>query len=197
MNNSVGLGGITLIVAAVVWLMIFVPGYTRRSQVKESTAIARAEQKRISQSTTLSPDERLRRLINTQRMFSVSFAIFLLGSIASAVASIANSMWWVGFWIASPMALLSLVTQRAAGSQASKLAMQRHRAKQSTRERAQKTSSRPVGREWTPNPLPAPLIPSQAGELAEPLADVVAIQKPKNSLSGSEIDAILARRRAI
>lgn len=197
MNNSVGLGGITLIIAAVVWLMIFVPGYTRRSQVKESTALVKAEQKSIAQSTPLSPDERLRRLINTQRAFSVLFAMFLLGAISSGIGILADAIWWPVFLASVALSILALLTQRAAGSQASKLALSRHRAKQTAREKAQKSTPKSSSRDWTPNPLPAPLAPSQVGELAEPLADVVAIQKPKTSLSGREIDAILARRRAI
>jgi len=37
MENSASLGGITLVLAAVVWLFIFVPGYAKRSQIKETT----------------------------------------------------------------------------------------------------------------------------------------------------------------
>lgn len=192
-----GLGGITLIVAAIVWLLIFVPGYTRRSQVKESSSLVRAEQKSQERATGISSDERLRRLINTQRSFSVLFVFFLVGSIASSVAAFANSAWWFAFWISTPLALVALFTQRAAGKQAARLAQQRQRNKQNIQARGRKAGNVAQNREWTPNPLPAPLQPSSAGEISLPLAEVIDIQKPKNALSSSEIDAILARRRAI
>lgn len=197
MNSSASLGGITLIVAAIVWLMIFVPGYTKRSQVRESTNLVRAEQKAISKSTPLTIDQRMRRLINTQRGFSVLFAVFLLGAIASGVAGALNSAWLGSAAVLVAFAVASLLIQRAAGSQASKLATLRHRSKLEVRSTAQKMAARPTVREWTPNPLPAPINRNQPGEMAQPLAEVIEIQKPRNTLSGSEIDAILARRRAI
>jgi len=197
MNNSVGLGGITLIIAAVVWLMIFVPGYTRRSQVRESAELVKAEHRQAAKSAPISNDERLRRLINTQRGFSVLFALFLIGAIASFVSALVNPVFWTAFTATSMLALLSVFTQRAAGQQAAKLAEDRHRKQLSARSMAQKVAPQAINREWTPNSLPAPLAPSKMGELAQPLAEVIDIQKPKTSLSSSEIDAILARRRAI
>jgi hypothetical protein len=197
MNSSASLGGITLIVAAIVWLMIFVPGYTKRSQVRESASLVRAEQKQIAKVTPLTLDQRMSRLINTQRGFSVLFALFLLGAIASFVAGALNPGWFGAGFSLTALALASLLIQRAAGSQASKLATQRHRSKLEARFTAQRAASKPVVREWTPNPLPAPLSRTQPGEMSQPLADVIAIQKPRNTLSGTEIDAILARRRAI
>lgn len=197
MNNSASLGGITLIVAAVVWLMVFVPGYTKRSQVRESTNLVRAEQREIAKATPLTIDQRMTRLINTQRGFSVLFALFLLGAISSFVASAVNPAWLGSAFVLSAIALAALLIQRAAGSQASKLATQRHRSKLEVRATAQKVAAKPVVREWTPNPLPAPMNRSQPGEMTQPLADVIAIQKPRNTFSGTEIDAILARRRAI
>lgn len=197
MNNSVGFGGITLIIAAVVWLMIFVPGYTKRSQVKETAALVRAEHRQAVKSAPVSADDRLGRLINTQRGFSVLFALFLLGSIGSLVAALASPGFWFLFGLCSVAAVLSVAIQAAAGKQASKLAGDRHRIQLAARSRAQRVPPQVVNREWTPNALPGPISPSQVGELALPLAEVIDIQKPKNTLSSSEIDAILARRRAI
>ena len=197
MNNSVGLGGITLIIAAVVWLMIFVPGYTKRSQVRETAALVKAEHRQVVKTAPVTADDRLRRLINTQRGFSVLFALFLLGSMGSMIAALANPGFWFLFALSSIASVLSVVTQAAAGRQASKLAGDRHRSQLAARSRAQRVPPQVVNREWTPNALPGPILPSQVGELAQPLAEVIDIQKPKNTLSSSEIDAILARRRAI
>jgi hypothetical protein len=52
-------------------------------------------------------------------------------------------------------------------------------------------------REWVPNPIPAPLNQPKVGELVNNLADVVEIQRPANVFESKELDAILARRRAI
>lgn len=197
MNNSVGLGGITLIIAAVVWLMIFVPGYTRRSQVRESAELVKAQHRQAIKAAPISSDDRLRRLINTQRGFSVLFALFLIGAIASLVSALVNPVAWTLFALSSLLALVSVFTQRAAGQQAAKLAADRHRKQLLVRNQAHRVAPQAVNREWTPNSLPAPLAPSQVGEIAQPLAEVIDIQKPKTSLTSSEIDAILARRRAI
>ncbi len=196
MGNSIGLGGISLVVAAVVWLLIFVPGYANRSQLKASEQMVRAEVRQARRAQPLTAEQRLRRLLNTQRGFSVLFGLSLLGAIATGLAAISDGIWWLAFALATTVATVSLVTQRAAGNQAAKLAAQRHRERAAVRDRTQR-QAKPQSREWTPNRLPAPLATNQIGELSAPLADVIEIQNPKRSLTSSEIDAILARRRAI
>ncbi|MEY4961479.1 MAG: hypothetical protein RLZZ249_176 [Actinomycetota bacterium] len=196
MGNSIGLGGISLVVAAVVWLLIFVPGYANRSQLKASEQMVRAEVRQALRAQPLTAEQRLRRLLNTQRGFSVLFGLSLLTAIATGLAAISDGIWWFAFALASTVATVSLVTQRAAGNQAAKLAAQRHRERAAVRDRTQR-QAKPQSREWTPNRLPAPLATNQIGELSAPLADVIEIQNPKRSLTSSEIDAILARRRAI
>ncbi len=196
MGNSIGLGGISLVVAAVVWLLIFVPGYANRSQLKASEQMVRAEVRQARRAQPLTAEQRLRRLLNTQRGFSVLFGLSLLGAIATGLAAISDGIWWFAFALATTVATVSLVTQRAAGNQAAKLAAQRHRERAAVRDRTQR-QAKPQSREWTPNRLPAPLATNQIGELSAPLADVIEIQNPKRSLTSSEIDAILARRRAI
>jgi lysozyme family protein len=195
-GNSIGLGGISLVVAAVVWLLIFVPGYANRSQLKASEQMVRAEVRQARRAQPLTAEQRLRRLLNTQRGFSVLFGLSLLGAIATGLAAISDGIWWFAFALATTVATVSLVTQRAAGNQAAKLAAQRHRERAAVRDRTQR-QAKPQSREWTPNRLPAPLATNQIGELSAPLADVIEIQNPKRSLTSSEIDAILARRRAI
>jgi hypothetical protein len=197
MESSVGLGGITLVLAAVVWLLIFVPGYAKRSQLRETTTLVRKEHRALKRAAGLSNDERMHRLINTQRGFSVLFGLALLGVIACAVAAVSDGAWWFGFYASSITAILALLIQRAAGKSAAALATARHRSKLASRDVASRTTARAANRDWTPNPLPEPLNRPLSGEIATPLADVIAIAKPKTKLTGSEIDAILARRRAI
>ncbi|HBB38712.1 MAG TPA: hypothetical protein DCZ33_00535, partial [Candidatus Aquiluna sp.] len=62
MDNSVGLGGVTLLLAAVVWLLVFVPGYTKRSQIRETTKVVKESAKQTMAEQPLTDDQRLRRL---------------------------------------------------------------------------------------------------------------------------------------
>jgi len=198
MENSAGLGGITLVLAAVVWLFIFVPGYTKRSQIKETTKLIQSARRTQEKSRVQTNDDRLRRLISTQRGFSVIFMLSALAALASVVAATAQNSWWFGFAVALTLSFASLFIQRAAASQAAKLAGNIHRARQRVRASASKSQAQIVkDRQWSPNPLPTPMPEVRKGELVQPLAEVIEISSPKKSLAAKEIDEILARRRAI
>lgn len=198
MNNSVGLGGLTLLIAAVVWLLIFVPGYTKRSQIRETTNVVRAASRQAASNQPLTPDQRLRRLVNTQRTFSIVFLLGLIGSIASALAALTENSWWFGFALSLLVSVAGLFIQRAAANQAASIASKLHRDRQQVRRSASKTrASAQQNRDWSPNPIPAPLAPKTTGELVQPLAEVIKIEKPRPTLASKEIDEILARRRAI
>ncbi|WP_415273814.1 hypothetical protein [Aquiluna sp. Uisw_065] len=198
MENSAGLGGITLVLAAVVWLFIFVPGYTKRSQIKETTKLIQSARRTQEKSRVQTDDDRLRRLISTQRGFSVIFMLSALAALASVVAATAQNSWWFGFAVALTLSFASFVIQRAAASQAAKLAGNIHRARQRVRASASKSQAQIVkDRQWSPNPLPTPMPEVRKGELVQPLAEVIEISSPKKSLAAKEIDEILARRRAI
>jgi hypothetical protein len=75
MEFPVGLGGITLVIAAVIWLLVFVPGFTQRSQIAETSKYVIQQQKEADRKLPMTKDEQLRRLVNTQRGFSV-FLVF-------------------------------------------------------------------------------------------------------------------------
>jgi hypothetical protein len=198
MEIPVGLGGITLLVLAVLWLVIFVPGLSKRSQLKEASHIAHSEIRRQREMTKVTPQDQLRRLINTQRAFSALFGLFALLTVSSAVSSALESAWWLAFWPALVLTLFFLFVQRAAGTRANRLATSLHRSRQSVRHSAQRHAPKnQVSREWMPNHLPSPMKSSTEGEMLEPIAQVIAIAKPKTLMSSAEIDAILARRRAI
>ncbi len=198
MENSAGLGGIALVLAAVVWLFIFVPGYTKRSQINETTKLIQAARRTEEKSRVPTDDDRLRRLLSTQRGFSIIFILATLASIASVVAATAQNSWWFGFAIALPLSFASLFIQRAAANQAAKLAGNIHRSRQRVRANASKSQTKIAkDRQWSPNPLPKPMTEARKGELLLPLAEVIEISAPKKSLASKEIDEILARRRAI
>ena len=198
MENSAGLGGIALVLAAVVWLFIFVPGYTKRSQINETTKLIQAARRTEEKSRVPTDDDRLRRLLSTQRGFSIIFILATLASIASVVAATAQNSWWFGFAIALPLSFASLFIQRAAANQAAKLAGNIHRSRQRVRANASKSQTKIAkDRQWSPNPLPKPMTEARKGELLLPLAEVIEISAPKKSLASKEIDEILACRRAI
>jgi len=193
----VGLGGITLVVAAIVWLAIFVPGFSKRSELRANSSIVKRDVKVAQAKLPMTSDEKLNRLVNTQRFFSVLFAMFLIGSISAALATTTNVGWWVLSIAVGILAILSILVSRAASVQASSLASKLHRTRQEVRKKA--STKRPLleNRDWAPNPIPAPLNQPKVGELVNNLADVVEIQRPANILQSKELDAILARRRAI
>lgn len=197
MENPVGLGGITLVVAAVVWLAIFVPGFTKRSEIRANSSLVRKDVMKATASQPLSPDEQLRRLLNTQRGFSVLFALFLIGGIASAIAAVAEGAWWISSAASTGFMLLSLLVSRAAGNHAGKLAAQRHRSRQQARKQATVRRPQQENRDWSPNPIPAPLNRPQLGELNDNFAEVVELGQQQNAWASKDLDAILARRRAI
>ena len=192
-----GLGGITLVVAAIVWLAIFVPGFSKRSELKANSSIVKRDVKQAQSKLPMTADEKLNRLVNTQRFFSGFFAMFLIGSISAAIAATTNAGWWALSAAVGILAILSILVSRAASVQAASLASKLHRTRQEVRKKA--SAKRPLieNRDWAPNPIPAPLNQPKVGELVNNLADVVEIQRPANILQSKELDAILARRRAI
>jgi HAMP domain-containing protein len=197
MENSVGLGGITLVVAAIVWLAIFVPGFSKRSELKANSSIVKRDAKVAQAKLPMTLDQQLNRLVNTQRLFSVVFAMFLIGSISAALAATANAAWWALSGTLGVLAILSILVSRAASVQATAIASKLHRTRQDVRKKASIKRPNVENREWAPNPIPAPLNQPKVGELVNNLADVVDIQRPANVFESKELDAILARRRAI
>jgi hypothetical protein len=97
------------------------------------------------------------------------------------------------------IALLALLVSRAAANAASSLAGKLHSNRLAVRAKASRSSNQTsVSRDWTPNPIPAPLSARELPEVVEiKIADVIEISKQRRTLSSSEIDQILARRRAI
>jgi hypothetical protein len=199
MEFPVGLGGITLVIAAVIWLLVFVPGFTQRSQIAETSKYVIQQQKEADRKLPMTKDEQLRRLVNTQRGFSVLFGLSFLGAIGLWIANLANPGLGLLAGLVTVIAISALALSRAAAGQALKIAGAIHAKRVEVRSKASKTMlSASDRREWTPNPLPAPLASLPKPEVIEaPMADVIQITNPKKVLSGSEIDQILARRRAI
>lgn len=196
MNNPAGFGGILLLIAAVAWLVVFVPGYSSRAQLSARTSMVRRAQKQQSKNIPLTPQQRLIRLTNTQRTFSVLFALLLITAISLGVSSAVGQLPWFGSAISFVAAVLALAVSRAAARAAGALAQSIY----SNRERIRNTAARKVAqspsRDWAPNPLPAPLA-ANVPKREEKMAEVINITAPARSISSRELDEILARRRAI
>ena len=195
MDSPVGLGGITLVVAAIVWLIIFVPGYTQRAQLKATTSLMRKEARAVNRNRVLTEHERLGRLLTTQRGFSVLFALFLIGFLAAAMSAAVDSSFWFLAGLAAVLSIFSLFVSRAAAGQARQIARKLHRSRQDVRSSAARARAR--SREWSPNPLPEPLAKRASQPEPEPVAEVIDISKPRKTLASKDLDEILARRRAI
>jgi hypothetical protein len=199
MEFPVGLGGVTLVIVAVIWLLAFVPGYTQRSQINETSKYVIQQQREADRKIPMTKDEQLRRLVNTQRGFAVVFGLSALGAVALWIATVPNPGLITIALVTSALAVAFLLISRAAATQAAKIAGAMHARRLEVRSKASKALANSSDRrEWTPNPLPAPLasLPKAEPEPA-PMADVIHISQPKRVLTGSEIDQILARRRAI
>lgn len=193
-----GLGGITLVAAALIWLIAFVPGYARKSQIEETAKFVKQQQRESDKSKPLTKDDQLSRLLNTQRWFSILFALSLIGAVALGVFAAGSVTMITLASLSAAVSVLSLLVSRAAAKAASRVATNLHNNRLQVRSKAQKSMSRAASREWTPNPLPAPLATQAKLEpVPAPIAEVISIDKPRRSLTGSEIDQILARRRAI
>lgn len=200
MNFPTGLGGVTLIVIAVVWLLVFVPGWSKRSEVKAATQTVNREVKAARKGIALTNEARVARLIVTQRVFTFLFIAAAVSSVL-AFANSAAGLVFIGLGSSSALvALLSLLVRTAASKALRTMVASLNSKRQLSRERAFKQllkNAEPV-RAWTPNPLPAPLQIDRTGELLTPDADVIEIKNAqKNNFDTQDLNAILQRRRAI
>ncbi|MFM1779459.1 MAG: hypothetical protein RIS51_604 [Actinomycetota bacterium] len=200
MNFPTGLGGITLIVIAVVWLLVFVPGWSKRSEVKAATETVNREVKIQRRTFATSNESRVARLIMTQRLFTFLFIGWLIAA-GLLIANTGSGLVFTGLGAVSALLSgVSLMVRMAATRELRTLVSMLNSKRQISRERAFKSMSlntEPV-RDWTPNPLPAPMQIDRTGELLAPDADVIEIKNAqKKNFDTQDLNAILQRRRAI
>ena len=183
--------------AALVWLIVFVPGYASRSQLAARTTLVRRSQREANKNIPLTPQQRLIRLTNTQRGFGILFALSILTAAGSAIAALVDASFWPVAIAAGLVGLLSVLMTSAAARAASKIAKDLHANRARIRSSASRTSAQVASRDWTPNPLPTPLTQRVVPKEEPKLAKVIDISGPARSISSKELDEILARRRAI
>jgi hypothetical protein len=197
MNNPVGLGGVLLVVAAIVWLMVFVPGYAKRGELIATAKNIKEQVKKEREAEISTPQSRLDRLVMTQRVFSILFVLLFITAVTNGLLAGVNLGAWILSITLGTLSLLSLIVSRLAAKEASNIAHNIYTARQNVRSSATKAVAKARNnKEWTPNQLPDPLRKSQSDSAPE-VADVIDILKPRRMMTSKEIDEILARRRAI
>lgn len=196
MDNPAGFGGILLIIAALAWLVVFVPGYASRAELSARTSMVRRSQKEQNRNIAPTPQQRLIRLTNTQRGFSILFALLFVASLTLGTLSVTVGMPWVSSIVTLLLSLGAIGVSRSAARAAEQLAQSIYVNRERVRNTAARRVSSSKSRDWVPNPLPAPLaqnLPKQQEQIAE----VINISSSARSISSKELDEILARRRAI
>jgi len=214
--NTSSLTGVVLAVAAVVWLAFFVPAWVKRDQtVGEAREAAREIKQRVKNEfkvRTLSHSSLVRKAARLAQVRRVLGAVTLLGSVAGLLSAIGFSKLWPVTAVSVVVAGLSLVAnRRLANIQLSQVPAPRavrpanyaelYRAAQTFAEKAGAADVAPPAAEgWMPRVMPAPMHLGHVGKLEQPvLAEVVALAPAENEIavSGSNLDDILRRRRAI
>lgn len=197
MNSPVGMGGVLLVIAAVVWLMVFVPGWSKRGEIVDAVRNANQQLKAERELEQSSPQYRLNRLVTTQRIFSILFLFLLIAGVTTGLLAGGNSGTWILSITVSGLSVLSLLVARAAAKQAGQVAHKIYSARQQVRSSASRAMKKAVNnKEWTPVSIPDPLSKKQS-PAAPDVAEVIDISKPRRMMTSKEIDEILARRRAI
>jgi len=197
------IGGVALILAALVWLAVFVPGWARRSELKQISSTMSRVSRDAERSQPPTRNARISRLLATKRSFGALTVASWLAAATLATLGLA------GAWVVAALAvlgLLAILVSRAAAGQADRLLEKNYESRQLTRESvSRRLESRTAANAgWTPNPLPAPLAVARRGEMIAPDAEILPFVQPAQtvepvtqSLNSADIVEILRRRRAI
>ncbi len=197
------IGGVALILAALVWLAIFVPGWARRSELRQISSTMSRASRDAERSQPPTRNARISRLLVTKSTFGAIAVTSWLAAAALATFGLA------GTWAVAALAvlgLLAILVSRAAAGQADRLLEKNYESRQLTRESvSRRLESRTTANSgWTPNPLPAPLAAPRRGEMIAPDAEILPFVQPAQaaepvtqSLNSADIAEILRRRRAI
>jgi hypothetical protein len=197
------IGGVALILAALVWLAVFVPGWARRSELRQISSTMSRVSKDAERSQPPTRNARISRLLATKRSFGAITVVSWLA--AAALATFGLSSAWVIAAVAV-LGFLAILVSRAAAGQADRLLEKNYETRQLTRESVSRRLESRVRADsgWTPNPLPAPLAVARRGEMIAPDAEILPFVQPAQtaepvtqSLNSADIVEILRRRRAI
>jgi hypothetical protein len=218
MDQSAALGGLMMLVIAVLWVVVFIPSWfhnrvdaeqkTRESiswnpQVKDVKIMANTP---VASNLRLAT-ERARRLRRTKNTMSVLATLTFVGSVTLAFFAFQNPLLFVAIGFGMLVGLFALLVAIKASSELDKTLIRVAQSKTELTASLAKTWRAAIlpsidaesdSRAWTPNPLPSPANQGRIGELELPnIASVTEISHSrKNFDTQKEINTILKKRRA-
>lgn len=214
-------GGLMLVGAAALWLVVFIPGWVKRNEVRQirraKNMSSKAELRNAKQIASVQGGtktaSRSSRLATTRRLTGTLSVTATLTALALAFAALTTPAFWVGFAIAATFALITAtISLRAAQSQASLLETSARSRGETAARLSYKMRVEAVAasleaatqvdpRAWERRPLPDQLVP--VGELQLPeSAEVIEIssvakveQAPE--FTSEDLNEIMRRRRSV
>jgi hypothetical protein len=216
--NFSSITGVLLVVAAVVWLGGFIPGWVKRGQEIED--IRQVKQQIVRQVRQASPAPKQSKQVSTahaaMRLSSLRRLLgvmSLAGLFVGAFAQLANLglVAAVAFILAVVSMFAGVVARKKqlallAESAQSRGRVASYRAAYQTAFELGGSQPEIADRSWTPRELPAPMHVGHVGTLEQPeLAQVTKlpiesetrVARPEEQVAGANLDEILRRRRAI
>jgi hypothetical protein len=218
MDQSAALGGLMMLVIAVLWVVVFIPSWFQNRVEAERYAHASSGLKPQVENTKISVNEpvasrlrlateRSRRLRRTKNTMSVLAALIILGSATLAFFALQTPLIFVAIGLGMLVGLFALLVAIKASSELNKTLIKVAQSKTELTASLAKTWREAIlpsidaesdSRAWTPNPLPSPAYKSRIGELEIPnVASVTEISNSRKNFDTQEqINTILKKRRA-
>jgi hypothetical protein len=218
MNQSATLGGLMMLVIAVLWVVVFIPSWFQNKidaeqNARESNVLRpRVNETKLSMNVPVASKlrlatERSRKLRRTKNTMSVMATLCILGSVTLAFFAFQNPIFFVLMGFGMLVGLFALLVAIKASGELDKTLIRVAKSKTELTESLAKTWREAIlpsidaesdSRAWTPNPLPSPAYKSRIGELEIPnVASVTEISDSrKNFDTQKQINTILKKRRA-
>jgi hypothetical protein len=218
MDQSAALGGLMMLVIAVLWVVVFIPSWFQNRVdaerfAQESKGLnSGVRPEKISANLPVASKlrlatERSRKLRRTKNTMSVLATLTILGSVTLAFFAFQNPLLFVAIGFGMLVGLFALLLAIKASSELNKTLIRVAQSKTELTASLAKTWREAIlpsidaesdSRAWTPNPLPSPAYKSRIGELEIPtVASVTEISNSrKNFDTQKQINTILKKRRA-
>jgi hypothetical protein len=214
-------GGLMLVGAAALWLVVFIPGWVKRNedrQVRRAKDMSSKNELRSAKRNLASDrDNRVAskssRLIATRRASAAIGATSVLAAFSTAFFAASNPILWVTFAFAATVALIATTISLQASQKLATLLEASVRSRGETAARlsykmrveavavALEAATAADPRAWQRQPLPDQLVP--VGELMLPeSAEVIEIssvarEEQPVELTSEQLNEIMRRRRAV
>jgi hypothetical protein len=214
-------GGLMLVGAAALWLVVFIPGWVKRNEDRQirrandmsSKVELRNAKQNISVNRSAKVTNKTTRLIATRRASSIIAIAAVAASITIAFFAVSTPILWVSFAIAATTALITSTVSLQASQKLANLLESSVRSRGETAARlsykmrveavaaALEAATAADPRAWQRQPLPDQLVP--VGELMLPAsAEVIEIssvarEEQQPELTSEQLNEIMRRRRAV